>query len=147
MSQQKLHVRKGDTVYILTGKDAGKKGKVLQALPSKRKVLVEGVNVVKRHSRPTRSMVLVRAKLRRTSRIRKGLSSWPVAAWKRRRNNSSFRSISSLSSSSSVNSRNSLAFFTGLTTCFLPFDKPRLNGQFVTCQTHGLFGFIIRNPG
>ncbi|CEO90160.1 50S ribosomal protein L24 [Syntrophaceticus schinkii] len=56
MSQQKLHVRKGDTVYILTGKDAGKKGKVLQVLPSKRKVLVEGVNVVKKHSRPTRSI-------------------------------------------------------------------------------------------
>lgn len=55
MSQPKVHVRKGDTVYILTGKDAGKKGKVLQALPSKRKVIVEGVNVVKRHSRPTQS--------------------------------------------------------------------------------------------
>lgn len=56
MSQVKLHVRKGDTVYILTGKDAGKRGKVLQALPSRRKVVVEGVNVVKRHSRPTRAL-------------------------------------------------------------------------------------------
>ncbi len=56
MSQPKLHVRKGDTVYILTGKDAGKRGKVLQTLPSKRKVIVEGVSIVKRHSRPTRAM-------------------------------------------------------------------------------------------
>ncbi|MGB4503726.1 MAG: 50S ribosomal protein L24 [Syntrophaceticus sp.] len=55
MSRPKLHVHKGDTVYILTGKDAGKKGKVLQALPSKRKVVVEGVNVVKKHTRPTQS--------------------------------------------------------------------------------------------
>jgi acid phosphatase class B len=46
MSQLKLHVKKGDNVYILTGKDAGKKGKVLQALPSKKKVVVEGVNIV-----------------------------------------------------------------------------------------------------
>jgi large subunit ribosomal protein L24 len=55
MSQPKLHVRKGDTVYILTGKNAGKKGKVLQTVPSKGKLIVEGVNVVKRHSRPTKS--------------------------------------------------------------------------------------------
>ncbi len=56
MSQQKVHVRKGDTVYILAGKDAGKRGKVLQTLPSKKTVLVEGVNVVKRHSRPSQSI-------------------------------------------------------------------------------------------
>ncbi len=56
MTQPKLHVRKGDTVYILTGKDAGKRGKVIQAIPSKGKVIVEGINVVKRHSRPTKAM-------------------------------------------------------------------------------------------
>ena len=56
MTQPKLHVRKGDTVYILTGKDAGKRGKIIQALPSKRKVVVEGINVVKRHTRPTKAM-------------------------------------------------------------------------------------------
>ncbi|MDN5364858.1 MAG: large subunit ribosomal protein [Thermacetogenium sp.] len=56
MSQVKLHVRKGDTVYILTGKDAGKRGKVLQAIPSRRKVIVEGVNVVKKHTRPTKAL-------------------------------------------------------------------------------------------
>nr|WP_148276021.1 50S ribosomal protein L24 [Thermacetogenium phaeum] len=51
-----MHVRKGDTVYILTGKDAGKRGKVLQAIPSRRKVIVEGVNVVKKHTRPTKAL-------------------------------------------------------------------------------------------
>ena len=56
MSQVKLHVRKGDTVYILTGKDAGKRGKVLQAIPSRRKVIVEGVNVVKKHTMPTKAL-------------------------------------------------------------------------------------------
>lgn len=56
MSQVKLHVRKGDTVYILTGKDAGKRGKVLHTIPSQRRVVVEGINVVKKHSRPTRAL-------------------------------------------------------------------------------------------
>ncbi len=56
MTQPKLHVRKGDTVYILTGKDAGKRGKVIQAIPSRRKVIVEGINIVKRHTRPTKAM-------------------------------------------------------------------------------------------
>ncbi|MGB9802952.1 MAG: 50S ribosomal protein L24 [Desulfofundulus sp.] len=52
----KLHVRKGDTVLVLTGKYAGKKGKVLAALPAKGRVIVEGVNIVKRHTRPNPRM-------------------------------------------------------------------------------------------
>lgn len=56
MSRAKVHVRKGDTVFILTGKSAGKRGKILQVFPATRRVIVEGVNVVKRHSRPTRSL-------------------------------------------------------------------------------------------
>lgn len=52
----KLHVKKGDTVVVTAGKDKGKKGKVLQALPRDTRVIVEGVNVVKRHSRPTQKM-------------------------------------------------------------------------------------------
>lgn len=48
----KTHVRKGDTVIILAGKDRGKRGKVLTVFPEDRKVLVEGVNIVKRHTRP-----------------------------------------------------------------------------------------------
>ncbi|GEM48625.1 50S ribosomal protein L24 [Deinococcus cellulosilyticus] len=44
-----LHVKKGDLVYVASGKDKGKTGKVLLALPSENKVVVEGVNVVKKH--------------------------------------------------------------------------------------------------
>ena len=52
----KVHVKKGDTVLVITGKDAGKKGKVLTVIPSKQKVIVEGVNIVKRHPKPTQKM-------------------------------------------------------------------------------------------
>jgi large subunit ribosomal protein L24 len=41
-----LHVKKGDVVVVLSGEEKGKVGKVLQALPEKRRVLVEGVNVI-----------------------------------------------------------------------------------------------------
>lgn len=56
MAENKLHVVKGDTVYILSGKDRKKKGKVIEALPSKGKVVVEGVNKVKRHTKPSQSV-------------------------------------------------------------------------------------------
>lgn len=56
MSQHKLHVRKGDTVIVLSGKDKGKKGKVLVAFPSEGKVLVEDVNVVTKHKKPSPTM-------------------------------------------------------------------------------------------
>jgi large subunit ribosomal protein L24 len=52
----KLKVKKGDTVMVISGKNAGKKGKVLDVLPRENKVLVEGVNMVKRHQRPTQAM-------------------------------------------------------------------------------------------
>lgn len=52
MSRRKLHVRTGDQVLILAGKDRGKKGKVLQVLPKAERVLVEGVNLVKKTVRP-----------------------------------------------------------------------------------------------
>ena len=52
----KLHVKKGDNVVILSGKDKGKKGKVIEALPKKGKVVVEGVNKVKRHTKATQKM-------------------------------------------------------------------------------------------
>ena len=55
MSITKLHVKKGDTVLVLSGKDKGKQGKVIQALPKKNKVVVEGVNKVKRHTKPNQS--------------------------------------------------------------------------------------------
>lgn len=49
----KLHVKKGDKVQILAGKDKGKKGKILRSYPSKQRIVVEGANIVKRHTRPT----------------------------------------------------------------------------------------------
>jgi large subunit ribosomal protein L24 len=52
----KLHVKKGDTVVVLSGKDKGKKGKIIEALPKKSKVIVEGVNTVKRHTKPSQKL-------------------------------------------------------------------------------------------
>lgn len=49
----KLHVKKGDTVKILSGKDKGKQGKIIQAFPKNAKVIVEDVNKVKRHTKPS----------------------------------------------------------------------------------------------
>ena len=49
----KTKIISGDTVYVTTGKDKGKTGKVLRMLKSKNKVIIEKVNVVKRHSKPT----------------------------------------------------------------------------------------------
>jgi large subunit ribosomal protein L24 len=48
----KLKVKKGDTVQILTGKDRGKRGRVIEARPSERRVIVENLNVAKRHTKP-----------------------------------------------------------------------------------------------
>ena len=53
MSLVKLHVKKGDTVVVLSGKDKGKQGKIISAMPQAGKVVVEGVNKVKRHSKPS----------------------------------------------------------------------------------------------
>ena len=47
-----LKVRKGDLVQILSGKDRGKQGRVLEALPREGRVIVENLNIVKRHTRP-----------------------------------------------------------------------------------------------
>ena len=47
-----LHVKKGDTVVVLSGKDKGQKGKVILSMPKKSKVVVEGINKVKRHTKP-----------------------------------------------------------------------------------------------
>lgn len=50
----KLHVKKGDEVMIISGKDKGKKGKVLEISPSEGKVIVEGRNMVTKHVKPRR---------------------------------------------------------------------------------------------
>lgn len=47
-----LHVHKGDTVKVISGKDKGKTGVVKKALPKKGKVLVEGVNLITKHQKP-----------------------------------------------------------------------------------------------
>lgn len=47
-----MHVKKGDTVVVISGKDKGKKGKVLEALPKKNRVIVEGVNMLTKHQKP-----------------------------------------------------------------------------------------------
>ena len=48
----KVHVKTGDKVVVINGKDRGKQGKVLQVSPSEGKVIVEGVNVVSKHVKP-----------------------------------------------------------------------------------------------
>ena len=49
----KLNLKKGDTVVVLSGKDKGKQGKIIQAIPKKSQVIVEDVNKVKRHTKPS----------------------------------------------------------------------------------------------
>ena len=53
MTKRKLHVRTGDTVLVLAGKNRGRKGKVLAVNPKTDRALVEGVNLVKKAMRPT----------------------------------------------------------------------------------------------
>ena len=48
-----MKIRKGDTVKVISGNDNGKIGKVLKTFPEKNRIIVEGVNLVKRHTRPS----------------------------------------------------------------------------------------------
>ena len=50
---RKLKIKKGDQVIVLSGRDKGRKGEVLRVLPKDNRALVQGVNMVKRHTRPT----------------------------------------------------------------------------------------------
>jgi len=52
MGESKMHIKTNDTVVILAGRDKGKQGKVMSADPKASKVLVEGINVAKRHKKP-----------------------------------------------------------------------------------------------
>jgi large subunit ribosomal protein L24 len=52
MSRLATPLRKNDSVLIITGKDRGKRGRVLKVLPEKNRLIVEGVNLIKRHTRP-----------------------------------------------------------------------------------------------
>jgi large subunit ribosomal protein L24 len=51
--QPKLHVRKGDTVKILSGNDKGKEGKILEILIDKNRAIVEGINIITKHQKPS----------------------------------------------------------------------------------------------
>jgi len=53
VGRYRVHVRKGDTVEVIAGRNRGKRGKVLQVDPRLGRIIVEGVNVVKRHAKPT----------------------------------------------------------------------------------------------
>lgn len=48
-----MHVRTGDKVVVISGKDKGKEGTILKAIPSKERIVVEGVNIVKKHQKPS----------------------------------------------------------------------------------------------
>lgn len=52
MATAKMHVKKNDMVVITTGKDSGKSGKVQRVFPEKGRLIIEGLNMVKRHTRP-----------------------------------------------------------------------------------------------
>ncbi len=52
MTKNKVHVKKGDTVQVLSGKNKGKRGKVLTVIPSTNKVIIENVNMLTKHTKP-----------------------------------------------------------------------------------------------
>ena len=55
VERSKLHVKKGDTVVVLSGKEKGRSGKILSVNTKKERVLVEKINMIKRHSRPSKN--------------------------------------------------------------------------------------------
>ena len=53
--QNRMKIKKGDNVILITGKDKGKKGKIVRVLVKENKVVVEGLNMMKKHQRPRKS--------------------------------------------------------------------------------------------
>ena len=51
-----MDIKKGDTVTVITGKDSGKKGKVLKVIPNDNRIVIEGINKAKKHQKPSRSL-------------------------------------------------------------------------------------------
>ncbi len=49
----KLHIKKGDTVFVNTGEDKGKTGRVLEVKPAEQRAIVEGVNLINKHTKPS----------------------------------------------------------------------------------------------
>lgn len=56
MAQRKSHIKRGDQVFVLTGKDTGKTGRVLSVSPTEGRAIVEGIHFVKRHTRPNQQV-------------------------------------------------------------------------------------------
>ncbi len=56
MEMKKMPIRRGDKVVVLSGKDKGKKGKVIATFPGDGRVKVEGINMIKKHAKPTRKI-------------------------------------------------------------------------------------------
>ena len=52
---EKMKIRKGDQVVVITGRDRGKKGEVVRVLPTENRVVVQGVNMIKRHTKASRT--------------------------------------------------------------------------------------------
>lgn len=52
----KVNVKKGDNVLVLSGKDKGKKGKIIKVFPKEQRAIVEGINMAKKHQRPSATM-------------------------------------------------------------------------------------------
>lgn len=50
-----MRIKKGDNIIVITGKDKGKKGKIIKALPAINRVVIEGINVKKKHMKPKKS--------------------------------------------------------------------------------------------
>lgn len=53
MSLQTVHVKRGDTVVVISGKDEGKKGEILKVIPKTNRVIVKGVNMITKHVKPS----------------------------------------------------------------------------------------------
>ena len=53
MAENKLHIKKGDYVVVISGADKGKKGRVLKAYPKTGRVIIEKVNMIKKHAKPS----------------------------------------------------------------------------------------------
>ena len=56
MQREKIHIKKNDTVMVIAGKEKGKAGKVLRVFPEKGRAVVEKINFIKRHAKPTQQM-------------------------------------------------------------------------------------------
>jgi large subunit ribosomal protein L24 len=57
MTAPKFKIKKGDQVIVITGKDKGRQGQVLEVIPREARVVVQGINIVKRHKKPTQADV------------------------------------------------------------------------------------------